>query len=173
MIEESDAEALIRQHLGDSPRAAHSRFVGDLMGRMARLFNADEALWRTVGLVHDLDYFETKPTPDRHGVLVCDWLAGRLPADALTAIAAHDHRTGVISDTLLADMLKLADVLAVLDETCGRAITSRLNEDTAFANVRERTAARPFLETMLVDLAGKHSLTLETLARMLAAAPPQ
>jgi len=47
-------------------------------------------------------------------------LAGQLADEALRAIAAHDHRTGTQSDALIADMLNLADALAVIDKRFGR-----------------------------------------------------
>ena len=110
-----EAERLIDERLGATPRAAHSRFVGLLMARLAWELDDDAGLWRVVGLVHDLDYFAVDVDWSRHGVLTATWLAGRLPPEALEAIAAHDHRSGVNSSSRMAQMLKLADALAVLD----------------------------------------------------------
>jgi hypothetical protein len=50
-------------------------------------------------------------------------LSGQLPGDALQAIAAHDRRTGIRSDTLIADILNLADALTVIDQRFGRGRT--------------------------------------------------
>jgi hypothetical protein len=43
-------------------------------------------------------------------------LKGRLPEEALHAIASHDHRSGVEPETLLDHSLILADALAILME---------------------------------------------------------
>ncbi|MGH6924905.1 MAG: hypothetical protein ACRED5_14320 [Propylenella sp.] len=112
----AEAVALLREHLDDSPRAAHSRLVAHIMLELAHHFRADVPLWEVVGLCHDLDFFETAADRQRHGLLAAEWLGGKLPEEALAAIRVHDHRTGVRSQSLLADMLKLADVLAVLDD---------------------------------------------------------
>jgi hypothetical protein len=55
----------------------------------------------------------------RHGLLTASWLVGDLSPNALRAIDAHDDRTGIRSDTRLADMLKLVDVLAIADMVLG------------------------------------------------------
>ena len=73
-----------------------------------------------VGLCHDLDFFETCDNWTQHCLLTVRWLSDRIPADAQSAIASHDHRTGVQSDTLLADALKIADVIAVIYAKLGR-----------------------------------------------------
>src|SRR5690242_17424822 len=120
MLSTTQALALIDQHLDDTPRAAHSRFVAYLMRSLASRFSADSQLWEVVGLCHDLDFFHIGDDWSQHGLVTIRWLAGLLPDDVLQAIAAHDHRTGVQSDTPLADMLKLADVVAVIDQRLGR-----------------------------------------------------
>jgi HD superfamily phosphodiesterase len=69
-----------------------------------------------VGLLHDLDYEQTLEERSRHGVAAARVLEGRLPEEALHAIASHDHRSGVEPETLLDHSLRLADALALLME---------------------------------------------------------
>jgi predicted hydrolase (HD superfamily) len=58
---------------------------------MARRLGRDEALWGLVGLLHDLDFDETKQTPEVHGLRSAEWLADSgLPGEALQAIRAHN-----------------------------------------------------------------------------------
>src|SRR5688500_10025772 len=104
MLSSTEALALVQQHLGNTPRALHSHVVAALMRQLAGLFVPDAVLWETVGLCHDLDFFTVADDWSQHGLLTIKWLSGHLPNDALQAIAAHDYRTGVYSDTLLADM---------------------------------------------------------------------
>lgn len=121
-----EAEQLLVEHLGRTPRADHSRFVGAIMAELAHRLGADAELWQVTGLLHDIDYPATPTTPKRHGPLAAEWLAGRLPTEALAAIAAHDHRAGVTADGPIVLALKLADALAVLDEQAGRSACCRL-----------------------------------------------
>lgn len=164
------AERLVGQHLGMTPRAAHSRFVGLLLEALAA--PEQRQLWRLVGLVHDLDYFAVGEDWSRHGRLTAEWLAGLLPTEALAAIAAHDHRSGESSDTPLTRSLRLADALAVLDEHAGRAATLAAVRDGAEA-LRRVAGTRPWLATMIIELAEATGLSLGMLARLLQDLPLQ
>jgi predicted hydrolase (HD superfamily) len=106
MLTTAQADILVSKHLGATPRAAHTRFVAYLMRQLAREFAADANLWEIVGLCHDLDFFETCENRSQHGLHTIQWLGDKIPAEAQSAIASHDHRTGVLADSLLADALK-------------------------------------------------------------------
>ena len=167
-----EAEQLVDERLSATPRAAHSRFVGLLMGRLAQEFGADAGLWQVAGLVHDLDYFAVEGDWSRHGLLTVEWLAGRLPGEALQAIAAHDHRTGVLSDTRIAQMLKLADGLAVLDEDAGRERTVAALRAGVEA-LSEIVGSRPFLVDIIGGIALQCGLAFRRMADILAGLPQQ
>lgn len=164
---------MVERHLGETPRATHTHVVAYLMGRLAVEFSQDCALWEVVGLCHDLDFFETANDRSRHGLLTIDWLGDRLPEDASQAIAAHDHRTGVGSDTLLADMLKVADAMVVIDERLGRGIWQTPDSAQPFASLRRRLGDRTYLADILQRYANKHALPFSRLADIIAPAPPQ
>lgn len=166
----AEAEQLAAERLGGTPRGAHSRFVGLLMQGLAPVLGADPELWRIVGLVHDLDYFAVEGEWSRHGLLAAEWLAGRLPADALEAIKAHDHRTGVQSHTAMAEMLRLADGVAVLDEHAGRDRTVAALREGKLETVVDN---RSFLVDIIGGTAARHGVTLAALAALLDDLPQQ
>jgi len=112
MISREEAGRLIEY----SSRYMHGVLTGRIMAAIALQLEEDAALWETVGLLHDLDYDQTRLDAGRHGVLGVAVLAGRLPEEALHAIASHDHRSGVRPETLLDHSLRLADALAILME---------------------------------------------------------
>jgi predicted hydrolase (HD superfamily) len=168
----AEAEQLVADRLGATPRAAHSRFVGLAMGQLAQELGADAELWRVVGLVHDLDYFAVGTDWSRHGLLTAEWLSDRLPAEALAAIAAHDHRTGLQSETLIAQLLKLADGLAVLDETAGREQTVAALRGGVSA-LGEIIGIRPFLVDIIGGIAARRGLDYAMLADVLEGMPRQ
>src|SRR5689334_12300844 len=119
MLTVAEADRLVGEHLGATPRAAHSRLVARVMRELALVLSTDSDLWEVVGLCHDLDFFVTGDDPRRHGVLASTWLGERIPPQARDAIASHDHRTGVEADTLLADALKIADAAAIIAAKLG------------------------------------------------------
>lgn len=91
----AEAEQLVTERLRETPRAAHSRFVGLLMEQLALTLGADAALWRIVGLVHDLDYFAVDGDWSRHGAVAAEWLAGRgAERDATGRLPAAGGRIG-------------------------------------------------------------------------------
>lgn len=167
-----EAQLFLVKHLADTPRAAHSRFVGAMMAALARRLGADIELWHITGLLHDIDYPTTFATPDRHGPLAAEWLAARLPEAALLAIAAHDHRAGIVSDTPIAAALKLADAIAVLEERAGRSATVEALQQGADA-LRGLAGERGYLAQMILDFSARLDLTLPELAGDLRALRPQ
>jgi predicted hydrolase (HD superfamily) len=126
-----------------------------------------------VGLCHDLDFFVTSADVRQHGLLTMRWLNGRLPDDALRAIGAHDHRTGLTADKLMADMLKLADTVAVIDKRFGRAVLRRAADGGPYAALGSDFGDRAYLADILRRVADKHGLSLAWIRDILEAAPPQ
>jgi hypothetical protein len=169
----AEAYLLVDQHLGDIPRAAHSRFVAHLMRQLAATFAADADLWEIVGLCHDLDFLQTSGDRSQHGLLTIRWLGDRIPVDAKNAIAAHDHRTGVQADTLLADMLKVADVIAVFDTKLGRPALCDVDRSDPFTALRNLLPDRPYLSDMLERYTSRHALPFARIIGIVAASQSQ
>jgi hypothetical protein len=167
------ARRLVADKLGETLRAAHSTFVAELMAQLARQFGADAELWWLVGLCHDLDILEIGGDWSKHGIAAADMLAGRLPEDALDAIRAHDHRTGMESHTQMADMLKLADAIAALDQQVGRASMAELGDLSATALVGHHLSEKSWLGIAIDDLAARNGLPLSEICVLLERMPEQ
>lgn len=61
------------------------------MAALAKHLGEDEGLWALAGLLHDLDYEETKEEPARHGRVAAEKLAERgVPGEVIGAILAHN-----------------------------------------------------------------------------------
>lgn len=171
MLSVAEADDLVSQHLGTTPRAVHTRFVAHVMRELARTFAADADLWEVVGLCHDLDFFKTRDNWSQHGLLTIQWLGERIPVEAQSAIASHDHRTGVQSDTLVADMLKIADVIAVIDAKLGRRMLCNVDRKDPLTALRTWLADWPHLCDMLERYTKKHGPVVERVIDIVAASP--
>ncbi len=86
----TEAYALVEQKIGVNNLLKHILAVEAGMRRLAEHFGEDVDYWGLVGLVHDLDYNETKNDSKRHTYLTREWLEKYdLPEDMHHAIHAH------------------------------------------------------------------------------------
>jgi len=168
-----EGEAWVIAKLGDTPRAAHSRFVGSLMRGLGERLEPDEAeIWELAGLLHDLDFFVVDGDWHIHGRTTVAWLEGRMPIPALVAIVAHDHRSGVLSDAPMSQALRLCDAIAILDQSAGRAaMLDALREGEAA--IRALAGERGFLADMIVGFSDALGVDRAGLADQLARLPEQ
>lgn len=84
------AYQLVEQKIGVNNLLKHILSVEAGMRRLAEHLGEDADYWALVGLLHDLDYNETKDDALRHTYLTREWLKSYgLPEEALYAIHAH------------------------------------------------------------------------------------
>ena len=81
---------LVAERIGVNNLLKHILAVEAGMRRLAEHFNEDVEHWGLIGLVHDLDYNETKEKAHRHTYVTEELLAEYdLPEEMLYAIHAH------------------------------------------------------------------------------------
>jgi len=68
-ISRQEAFDLMRQYLPHDNLQKHCLATEVIMRALARKFGNDEDIWGIAGLLHDLDYSETKDHMDRHGLV--------------------------------------------------------------------------------------------------------
>jgi uncharacterized protein len=68
-ISRQDALALMEEHLESDSMRKHSLASEAIMRALAPRFGADPEMWGLVGLLHDLDYNETKDQMKQHSLL--------------------------------------------------------------------------------------------------------
>jgi uncharacterized protein len=70
----------------------HCYAVAAVMKVLAKHFGEDEEKWEVVGILHDGDYEETKSLPEKHTVLMSEWLKekGETDKEILDAILSHN-----------------------------------------------------------------------------------
>lgn len=81
-----------------------------VMKGLARYFGEDEEKWGLAGLLHDIDYDETKDDPKRHSKAGAEILAGLgLPEDIVYAVKVHNDAHGLPRETLMDKALFATD----------------------------------------------------------------
>lgn len=69
----------------------HHSFQSEaVLQALANHLNEDKELWAMTGLLHDVDFFHTANSPEKHGIMVMGILKDYLPENALYAIKAHN-----------------------------------------------------------------------------------
>ncbi|MDQ7794288.1 MAG: HDIG domain-containing protein [bacterium] len=110
-----EALALVKSRLTNKNLFKHTLAVEAVMRRLARHFGEDEDFWGLAGLLHDIDYDETRDDPDRHSQVGADLLAAQgLPTELVDAVRAHNERHGLSRATRMARALYTADPLTGL-----------------------------------------------------------
>ena len=61
-----------------------------VMRALALRLGQDPELWGLTGLLHDLDFPQTKDHPEQHASVAADMLTDKLPPEACAAIRAHN-----------------------------------------------------------------------------------
>lgn len=88
-MDRTEALELVGTHLKNKNLVKHSLAVEACMRALALRFGGDPDLWGLTGLLHDLDYEETKDDFPRHGLRTGEILGEAVPAEVRAAIAAH------------------------------------------------------------------------------------
>ncbi|RKY15485.1 MAG: phosphohydrolase [Planctomycetota bacterium] len=87
------AEKLLFEHLKNPNLRRHCLATEAVMGALAERLGGDRDGWALAGLLHDIDYEETKETPDKHGLVSAEILKEHgLPEDVVNAVLAHNFR---------------------------------------------------------------------------------
>jgi putative nucleotidyltransferase with HDIG domain len=88
-----EAVALVEQNLAEDNLRKHTYAVESVMRALARRFGEDEDVWGLAGLLHDIDYAQTKDDPDRHGLVTAELLKEKGVDDlVIAAVLAHNDK---------------------------------------------------------------------------------
>src|SRR3990170_5629214 len=84
---------LLHENMENPNLRRHCYSVEAVMKALARYFKEDEEKWGLVGLLHDGDYEKTRQTPEKHTLMMAEWLkkAGVIDKEILSAILSHNY----------------------------------------------------------------------------------
>lgn len=115
MMDRESALALLKEQQPDAYLMQHSLNSEAIMRALAEKLGQDADLWATCGLLHDLDFMCTKDDPAQHGRLAASMLEGRVTAEAIHAILAHNSEySGTQPETDLDWALRCAETVTGL-----------------------------------------------------------
>ena len=100
MMTREAALKLLHENMESANLRRHCYAVEAVMRALAKYFKQDEEKWGIVGLLHDGDYEKTKSTPEKHTLLMVEWLKkeGEDDPEILSAILSHNYAHLVEAD---------------------------------------------------------------------------
>jgi uncharacterized protein len=90
-ISREEAVKLMERYLQGESLRKHCYATEAVMRAMAERLGYDSETWGIAGLLHDLDYEETKDQPSRHGLITAEILRAKgIQVEVIEAIKAHN-----------------------------------------------------------------------------------
>ena len=139
-IQREEAYNLVVEKIGMNNLLKHIIAVEAGMRQLAKHFGEDEDFWGMTGLLHDLDYNETKDDELRHTYITAEWLTKySLPKEMIHAIHAHPGHIPCQS--------KLDWALYAVDPTTGFLVACALmHPDKKLASLDSKFLLKRFKE---------------------------
>lgn len=174
-LDRNQAWKLLTKHLKNKNLRKHCLAVEATMRAFARRFGKDQQKWGICGLLHDIDWEETKNEPEKHALKGAEILkkAG-YQEDIVRAVKVHNHMlelkpetpmektlwavdelTGLVVATALVHPNKLADVTS-------ESVLKKMDEK-AFAKGVNRKVIRKGAKLIDLELEDEIKITLKAM----------
>lgn len=144
-MKREEALNLVNQKIANKNLIKHCLAVEAVMVELAKYFNADQEKWGLTGLLHDIDYEETKANPQIHSVKGAEMLAELgLEQDICQAVKVHNEAHGIKPETLMEKSLFVTDPLTGLIVAAVLVLPSKKISDLTVDNVLNRFKEKGF-----------------------------
>lgn len=115
MLSRNEAYTELQKYVTNKNLLKHMISTEVVMIRLAKHFDQNSDVWGLAGLMHDIDYDQTKDQPDVHGIKGAEILTDLGFSEELVhAVKAHNERLGVPRESLLDKALYATDPLTGL-----------------------------------------------------------
>lgn len=136
---------LVQEKIKNQNLVKHSLAVEACMRTLARYFNENEERWGLTGLLHDIDYEDTKDDPNQHSILGAEILEEfGLDQDIVQAIRVHNEIHKIQPETKIAKSLFCVDPLTGLIVAATLVLPSKKLADLTVQNILNRFKEKSF-----------------------------
>lgn len=144
-MDREKALALIKEYVSDETLINHMIATGAIMGGLAKRLGQDVEKWVVTGIVHDIDYEETKDNPELHSIRGGEILKELgFDEEIVQAVIAHNEIHGVERKTLLDKALFAADPLSGLIVATAYVMPSRKLEEVKVSSLKKKFKDKTF-----------------------------
>ncbi|SHE35498.1 HDIG domain-containing protein [Desulfacinum infernum DSM 9756] len=148
-----DALNLLNQHIHADNLKKHCLATEAIMRELARHFGEDEEAWAVAGLLHDLDFEETRDDPASHGKRTLEILDGTdLSEEVRRAIARHNAEAlGLARETRLDFALTCAETITGLIVAAALVHPDKKIASVKVKSIRKRMKSKDFARNVNRD----------------------
>ncbi len=144
-MKREEAIELLKKHLKNKNLIKHCLAVGAIMKKIAERIGENSKKWEIVGILHDIDYEETKDDFSKHGILAGQILREYLDEEGLHAIKAHNYEnTGVEPMTKMDYALIASDSISGLIVATALVMPSKKLEEVKPKSVLKKFKQKDF-----------------------------
>jgi uncharacterized protein len=144
-MKREEALKLLKEKVSTPNLIKHCLAVEAIMKALARKFGEKEEVWGLAGLLHDIDYEETKENPEKHSLVGSEMLKELgLPEDLCQAVKTHNEAHGIQPETLIGKALYVSDPISGLIVASALVLPSKKLADLTLENVLNRFKEKSF-----------------------------
>lgn len=143
MMNREEALSLLKNYLQTPTLIKHCLASEAIMRALANRLGEDLEVWGIVGLIHDLDFEETKDTPELHTLKTAEILKEKgFSKEVIEAIKSHNAEAlGIVREG------KLAEALACSETITGLIVaTALVMPDKRLASVKPKSVLKRMKE---------------------------
>jgi uncharacterized protein len=166
----NEALKLVQEKIKNQNLIKHCLAVEIVMHDLAAYFSEDQEKWSLAGLLHDIDYEETKDDPSKHSLIGGEILEKLgLEKEIVESVKAHNETHGLSRETKMAKALFCADPITGLIVASTLVLPNKKITDLTVENVLNRFKEKHFAhganrETILA--CSELSLSLEEFVKI-------
>jgi len=140
-----EALKLVEEKIKNRNLIKHSLAVEACMRALAEYFVENEEKWALAGLLHDIDYEETKDDPNFHSIKGAEFLEKLgLEKEITEAVKTHNEIHGILPETKMAKALYCLDPLTGLIVAATLVLPSKKLKDLTVQNILNRFKEKSF-----------------------------
>lgn len=165
-MEREKALEFLNQKVQSKNLIKHCLAVEAVMRALAKRFNEDETKWALAGLLHDIDYEETKDDAQRHSIVGAEMLKAQgIEQDICQAVKVHNEAHGILPETLMEKALFVSDPITGLIVAATLVLPSKkitvLTPENVLNRFKEKSFARGANREIISRCGDYLSLSLE------------
>lgn len=136
---------LLKENIKNQNLVKHCLAVEAVMRGLAKNFSEDEEKWGVCGLIHDIDYEQTKGDAKLHSKVGSEMLKNLGFAQEISdAVLAHNEFHGILPETKMAKALFCVDPLTGLIVAAALVLPSKKLSELKAENILNRFKEKSF-----------------------------